>query len=225
METQTELTQTIKSYDVPNFDGMSTDEVKSVRSKVMADAAGDPKHPYNFGGHPQCKEMRAAITNSYNITAGIPETTKKCHEALEWGKQNKLSGIKKLKFDIDAEIAKQKELGHNPERGMPDSPRPYHLDCIRLQTMLIEKDYIKLVSAMRRELIILKAPPEIEQKYWDFVKIEDEDFKSISAKNLVEWIYAKHQKREEQFKTKKKEVDKRPNYRKKLDMEKTLRSL
>lgn len=231
METEqaTQPTPTMKSYDIPVFEGLSADEAKLLRNKVYADVNGDNFHPYKYRGHPQNKEMRAAIKKSFDITAGKPPTTEICDDAIAAGIKRKADQKAKRISNIEAKVARLKELGFisggNP---IPDDPQDYHENCLDMQILKGEGKYNELSSMMQTEMRKLKPSLAMNKLFEQYATISEKDYgmleyKARAAENLIEWIYAKNQEREESLAKKTRKIE-RPNQHLPSNLRKTARS-
>ena len=203
----------IRSYDIPNFDEMPVEQVEKARNKILADAAGDRFHPY-FGSHPQSKEMKAAISRSFEITSdGLTHTERAMKEAMEHGEQKRAKQAKAIYDSAVADAAAYEQAG-GEHLEIPVDIQQGQAKCLRMLRLCQEGNFDDIVSMIQSSGRELNLSASTIQGYVELT--QSENFSKELKQNFIENILADMSV---QFKKKsvlkKTEIDRRPNYMKK----------
>jgi hypothetical protein len=152
------MNEEIKSYDIPNTEGVTPDEAAAILDRVYAEAS-NPKHPYTNKHHPQNKDFLSAVTRLHEIkTEGsVSPTEKICQEALDGlvVKQNKLVA------EAEKELELLVDLGFEPA-DVPDDIKPFQVRGLTEQRLHAEGDFKSLMPMLEKDLRDLRDYKSLE---------------------------------------------------------------
>lgn len=196
------------TYSVPETEHVvSVDEAVTALNKFHGEVM-DPNHPYNSANHPQKAEYMAAVSRLHEIKCGEVEVqTNAAGEEL----RNPYPQAVVDAMSEGFEIQRQKQAARVAEATVlrdelvkdfnfefttiePDIPE-WKIRGWRMQKSLAQKDYPAVATALRKELLLLQAPPETISLLESAV-IMPERHKDRDFANLISDVFDANKRRD-----------------------------
>ena len=202
----------IENFDVVNstdtdFEyhvaGLSESEAESAVNRVMS----DEKSAY-WDGHALHHDRTVERLVQLRKAAKPPELDPETGERLPYVDPIYAKALEEVEVDKAARqadlVAKaQDDMDVLVEAGfdystIPDDLTPSMGNLLHMQRLGTEGEYGEVAPLMQKELRGLEAPPATIQLFNDFVQADvDPKFKHIIFSNLLEWIKAEHEYKNE----------------------------
>ena len=202
----------IQSYDVPNTEGLSSDEAAATLEKIHTDVVANVRHPYCNKAHPQNKSFTAAVEKLYAIKNPEPKPQTNAEgEELIASCQYPQAVVDAMAEGLEIQKQKQNDIYNNAVEIVDELVSKYDFEPIDVRDDVTESEVTawrmqklfeegtpaslhQLSTDMSAELKRLRTPSYIMEMYASFLNAKDtlgqlnkERYASI-AKNIIGFI-------------------------------------
>ena len=182
----------MSSYELPQVDGMSSEQAGQAINKIMADCAGDSEHPYFDGNHAQSKDFVAVVTTLHQIKAKDSDQMDSLERGMQDGldmKTNEQAGLVTKAKVIMASLSK---LGYE-ETAIPADITSHRVEGLTRHRMSAEKAWPELVQSLSQDMMGLNPPAEILAAYQSLAGDGNmsDTFKYGQADDVIKWVMDK----------------------------------
>lgn len=176
------------SYEIPNVDGMSSEQAGQEINRITAEGA---EHPYFSGNHIQHSDFVSVMGKLNEIKYADADELTPLERGMQDGLDAKVTRQNDLTIEAQEEMDALVEMGFD-RSDIPNDIKPFQRDALKMQRLHAQGNFDELSPLLETQLEGLNVPPA-ERAAFDIFRQSDTmdtDLKSEILEKLILWVHS-----------------------------------